>query len=67
MPHFAERTGLPIREIQAMFRNDDAAKNDAPDAIRIKNRRKTYLDKHPEYFGPQLELAGVPILHAKQR
>jgi hypothetical protein len=29
-----------------------------PDSIRIKNRRKIYLDTHPEYFGPSLELAG---------
>ena len=26
--------------------------------VRVKNRRKRYLDLHPEYFGPQLELAG---------
>lgn len=27
--------------------------------IRIKNRRKRYLDLHPEYFkSPELELAG---------
>jgi hypothetical protein len=30
-----------------------------PDSIRIKNRRKRYLDMHPEYFGSDLELAGV--------
>jgi hypothetical protein len=27
--------------------------------IRVKNRRKTYLDKHPEYFSSELELAGT--------
>lgn len=27
--------------------------------IKIKNRRKRYLDLHPEYFGPDLELAGT--------
>ena len=27
--------------------------------VRDKNRRKRYLDLHPEYFGPSLELAGV--------
>ena len=34
----------------------------SPDArITIKNRRKRYLDTHPEYFSsPSLELAGVP-------
>lgn len=29
--------------------------------IIIKNRRKRYLDTHPEYFSsPSLELAGLP-------
>ena len=29
--------------------------------ILIKNRRKRYLDTHPEYFSsPSLELAGLP-------
>lgn len=38
-----------------------------PDRIRIKNRRKRYLDLHPEYFGPQLELAGMYLefVHSK--
>ena len=35
---------------------------DVPDRIRVKNRRKRYLDTHPEYFGPQLELAGLSLL-----
>lgn len=25
---------------------------------RVKNRRKVYLDRHPEYFSADLELAG---------
>jgi hypothetical protein len=30
--------------------------------IRIKNRRKMYLDRHPSYFtSPDLELAGALI------
>lgn len=29
--------------------------------IRVKNRRKMYLDSHPSYFkSPDLELAGIP-------
>ena len=29
--------------------------------ITIKNRRKRYLDTHPDYFSsPSLELAGLP-------
>jgi len=31
---------------------------EVPQHIRVKNRRKRYLDLHPEYFGPSLELAG---------
>ncbi|KAF2104133.1 hypothetical protein NA57DRAFT_70345 [Rhizodiscina lignyota] len=30
--------------------------------IRVRNRRKLYLDRHPEYFGPSLELAD-PLLY----
>ena len=29
--------------------------------IRVKNRRKMYLDRHPEYFSPSLELAGLLV------
>jgi hypothetical protein len=38
-----------------------AADRDVPmsESIRVKNRRKRYLDMHPEYFGSDLELAGV--------
>jgi hypothetical protein len=32
--------------------------------IRTKNRRKRYLDLHPEYFtSANLELAGLPHTH----
>jgi hypothetical protein len=40
----------------------DAAANHSSrglDPIKTKNRRKRYLDLHPEYFGSDLELAGV--------
>jgi len=31
--------------------------------IRIKNRRKMYLDRHPSYFDtPDLELAGLSTI-----
>jgi hypothetical protein len=56
MPLFAEGTGVPIGSGEELSQEDEA-----PSRVRVKNRRKTYLDKHPEYFGPQLELAGVPI------
>ncbi|KAI9832174.1 MAG: hypothetical protein M1819_004525 [Sarea resinae] len=31
--------------------------------IRVKNRRKHYLDTHPEYFSASLELAADPLLY----
>lgn len=39
--------------------NEESVSSQSPDRIRVKNRRKRYLDLHPEYFGPELELAGV--------
>lgn len=32
-------------------------------ATQIKNRRKRYLDMHPEYFSADLELAGPLVAH----
>ena len=57
--------GLPSRpkasDLQAG--NNDGADGpgppQTPSRIRVKNRRKRYLDLHPGYFGPSLELAGV--------
>jgi len=38
------------------------------DRIRKKNRRKRYLDIHPEYFeSPSLELTGLPLLSGQPR
>ena len=43
---------------------DDASKSESEgplaEQVRIKNRRKTYLDKNPAYYSPSLELAGSP-------
>jgi len=64
MPRFAEGTGIPIRNVD----NGGSAPTSAPyhpqvpDRLRVKNRRKRFLDTHPEYFGPQLELAD-PLLY----
>lgn len=33
-----------------------------PSSTRVKNRRKAYLDRNPDYFGPSLELAGRRII-----
>ncbi|KEF61134.1 uncharacterized protein A1O9_02699 [Exophiala aquamarina CBS 119918] len=53
MPGFPQGTGVPM---------ETAGSSAAIDRIQIKNRRKRYLDLHPEYFGPQLELAD-PLLY----
>lgn len=49
MPHFPKDSGVTTK---------DAAKI----AVTVKNRRKRYLDSHPEYFSAELELAGPPAL-----
>ena len=33
-----------------------------PSSVQVKNRRKRYLEAHPEYFSPDLELAGPHAL-----
>ncbi|KAF1816688.1 hypothetical protein P152DRAFT_133743 [Eremomyces bilateralis CBS 781.70] len=43
-------------------KQDQPSGNQVSDRIRIKNRRKRYLDTHPEYFGASLELAD-PLLY----
>lgn len=57
-------------------RDDCASKRSCPrprgsgslDRIRKKNRRKRYLDTHPDYFeSPSLELAGLPLLSGQLR
>lgn len=52
MPRFIEGTGVI----------NPPTTTTAAERTRIKNRRKRYLDLHPEYFGPQLELAD-PLLY----
>jgi hypothetical protein len=59
MPLLAEGSEVPLPNSSGATAPSEAA--DVPARVRIKNRRKTYLDRHPEYFGPQLELAGVPL------
>jgi hypothetical protein len=53
---------LPVRKQGQEDEKRSSAANDTLDRMKIKNRRKRYLDLHPEYFGPQLELAGVQLL-----
>jgi len=70
---------LPLLVDQALepdvVNTQDVAGNDSKEdntshiarsqSIRIRNRRKRYLDANPEYFGPELELAG--LLHDLSR
>lgn len=56
MPHF------PSKPHDSSDEHVDAVARDR--RIRIKNRRKRYLDLHPDYFKePHLELAGRIISH----
>lgn len=50
MPHFPMDSGFKGTE--------DVTEDAQPSYIQIKNRRKRYLDLHPEYFSAELELAG---------
>ncbi|KAJ5360434.1 Protein of unknown function DUF2052 coiled-coil [Penicillium concentricum] len=51
MPHFPKDSGF-------MMKDTSSAKK----AVTVKNRRKRYLDLHPEYFSAGLELAD-PLLY----
>lgn len=53
MPHFPMDTG---------FKPEDTSSDARHPSIQVKNRRKRYLDLHPEYFSADLELAGPPAL-----
>jgi hypothetical protein len=56
MPLFPMGTGVE-QDLQTIHKHD-AASGPISAATRIKNRRKRYLDLHPEYFSADLELAG---------
>jgi hypothetical protein len=51
MPHFPKDSGFTVKDVSS-----------AQNAVKVKNRRKRYLDLHPEYFSSELELAGPPAL-----
>ena len=58
MPYFPSRPGENVKIDRAL--NEMSLASARPvDPVRVKNRRKHYLDLHPEYFGPDLELAGT--------
>ncbi|CEJ60234.1 hypothetical protein PMG11_08816 [Penicillium brasilianum] len=54
MPHFPMSTGVQSSQ--------DASSDAQHASIKVKNRRKRYLDLHPEYFTADLELAD-PLLY----
>ncbi|KAJ5104900.1 hypothetical protein NUU61_002247 [Penicillium alfredii] len=53
MPHFPMNTG---------FSSKDSSSDQQQPSVQAKNRRKRYLDLHPEYFSAELELAD-PLLY----
>lgn len=58
MPHFPMSTGVQSSQ--------DASSDAQHASIKVKNRRKRYLDLHPEYFTADLELAGPLALSLLQ-
>lgn len=55
MPQFQPGTGVPIRPHKTV-REVTAV----PVGVRTRNRRRKYLETHPEYLNdPELELAGL--------
>jgi len=57
MPRFPEMQDQTMSETTTDAKEEDDAR--AAQRIQVKNRRKRYLDLHPEYFTePHLELAG---------
>ena len=66
MPHFPSSDSAVASEALSMLSIKEqkermsSANQGPPGRIRIKNRRKRYLDLHPEYFlSAELELAGL--------
>ncbi|CAG8899722.1 unnamed protein product [Penicillium egyptiacum] len=51
MPHFPKDSGFAVKD-----------ESSVQNAVKVKNRRKRYLDLHPEYFSAGLELAD-PLLY----
>ncbi|KAK3114657.1 hypothetical protein LTR53_006828 [Teratosphaeriaceae sp. CCFEE 6253] len=63
MPLFTEGTGAPTDESLRPLTGSGVTTTQGKDHIRIRNRRKRYLDLHPEYIdGSNLELAD-PLLY----
>jgi hypothetical protein len=56
-----QKATMPLmQEPQLEAKQDPTETAKRADRIRVKNRRKMYLDRHPEYFtSPDLELSGA--------
>lgn len=51
---------MPHKESEPDDPQSAAQSSERAARIRVKNRRKMYLDRHPSYFtAPDLELAGA--------
>ncbi|KAH1279907.1 hypothetical protein KXX33_000619 [Aspergillus fumigatus] len=61
MPHFPKGTGFEM-DSDGAERNIKSSSVQPSPAMRVKNRRKRYLDMHPEYFSADLEVAD-PLLY----
>lgn len=57
MPRFPMGTGVEA-ETDGPSKQAVSEKMSHPVVTQVKNRRKRYLDLHPEYFSADLELAG---------
>ncbi|PYI08720.1 hypothetical protein BO78DRAFT_364043 [Aspergillus sclerotiicarbonarius CBS 121057] len=63
MPHFPMGTGVnPDADSPQMEPTTTKRAQSPSAATKVKNRRKRYLDMHPEYFSADLELAD-PLLY----
>ncbi|OJJ82993.1 uncharacterized protein ASPGLDRAFT_128798 [Aspergillus glaucus CBS 516.65] len=63
MPHFPMGTGLETEMDHDREDVKSESQSSQPSVeMRVKNRRKRYLDMHPEYFSADLELAD-PLLY----
>ncbi|KAE8152041.1 coiled-coil domain-containing protein-domain-containing protein [Aspergillus avenaceus] len=59
MPLFLMGTGIEAHNVEG---NSNTPNLMPPSPTQVKNRRKRYLDTHPEYFSADLELAD-PLLY----
>jgi len=62
MPLFPMGTGVQNDQLSIGEDAKAPSLSAIPRATQIKNRRKRYLDLHPEYFSADLELAGPRAL-----